>query len=77
MQHRASSSREFQTVTLLANWFTLIPGLIGVLLAAPFILDLEHGTYRLAWTQSITRGRWLLGKLGAADPGRARRRAAR
>jgi hypothetical protein len=27
-------------------------------------MDLENGTYRLAWTQSITRGRWLLGKLG-------------
>jgi len=43
--------------------FTLIPGLIGVLLAAPFIVDLEHGTYRLAWTQGITRRRWLFGKL--------------
>src|SRR5262249_44118634 len=32
--------------------------------AAPFILDLEHGTYRLAWTQSITRGRWIAGKIG-------------
>lgn len=53
----------FQALTVLANWFTLIPGLIGVVLAAPFILDLEHGTYRLAWTQSITRRRWLLGKL--------------
>ena len=53
----------FQVLNVLANWFTLVPGLIGVLLAAPFILDLEHGTYRLAWTQSITRGRWLLGKL--------------
>ena len=56
----------FQTLTTLANWFTLIPGLIGVLLAAPFVMDLEHGTHRLAWTQSITRGRWLLGKLGLA-----------
>jgi hypothetical protein len=55
--------QRFQTLTTLANWFTLIPGLIGVVLAAPFILDLEHRTYRLAWTQSITRGRWLLGKL--------------
>ena len=61
--HMSEFESEFQTVRLLANWFTLIPGLIGVLLAAPFILDLEHGTYRLAWTQSITRGRWLLGKL--------------
>jgi hypothetical protein len=56
----------FQSLSDLANWFTLVPGLIGVLLAAPFILDLEHGTYRLAWTQSITRGRWLAGKLGIA-----------
>ena len=56
--------QHFQSLLDLANWFTLVPGLIGVLLAAPFILDLEHGTYRLAWTQSITRGRWLLGKLG-------------
>jgi hypothetical protein len=55
--------QRFQSLTTLANWLTLIPGLIGVLLAAPFILDLEHGTYRLAWTQSATRGRWLLGKL--------------
>ena len=54
----------FQPITTLANWFTLVPGLIGVLLAAPFILDLEHGTYRLAWTQGITRRRWLAGKLG-------------
>jgi hypothetical protein len=56
--------QRFQSLTTLANWFTLIPGLIGILLAAPFIFDLENGTYRLAWTQSITRGRWLLGKLG-------------
>jgi ABC-type transport system involved in multi-copper enzyme maturation permease subunit len=56
--------QHFQSLTDIANWFTLVPGLIGVLLAAPFILDLERGTYRLAWTQSITRGRWLLGKLG-------------
>jgi hypothetical protein len=54
----------FQTIMNLANFFTLVPGLIGVVLAAPFILDLEHGTYRLVWTQGITRGRWLLGKLG-------------
>ena len=56
--------QRFHTIISLANWFTLVPGLIGVLFATPFILDLEHGTYRLSWTQSITRGRWLLGKLG-------------
>jgi len=53
----------FEPLSHLIDWFTLIPGVIGVLLAAPFIFDLEHGTYRLAWTQSITRRRWLAGKL--------------
>jgi hypothetical protein len=47
----------------LIDWFTLVPGMIGVLLAAPLASQLEHGTYRLDWTQSITRGRWLAGKL--------------
>lgn len=56
--------QRFQSLWDLANFFTLIPGLIGVALAAPFLYDLEHGTYRLSWTQSITRGRWLIGKLG-------------
>ena len=41
-----------------------MPGVLGVLLAAPFVLELEQGTYRLAWTQSITRRRWLAVKLG-------------
>jgi hypothetical protein len=42
-----------------SGWFNLIPGLIGVALAAPLLLDLENGTTRLAWTQSVTRARWL------------------
>jgi phosphotransferase system glucose/maltose/N-acetylglucosamine-specific IIC component len=58
--------QRFQSLIDLSNWFTLVPGLIGAVLAAPFILDLERGTYRLDWTQSITRGRWLLGKIGLA-----------
>lgn len=41
-----------------------LPLLIGVLLAAPFVLELEHGTYRLGWTQSVTRRRWLTVRLG-------------
>jgi len=61
-----SFRQHFQSLLTLANWFTLVPGLIGVLLAAPFILDLERGTYTLAWTQSITRRRWLVGKVGTS-----------
>jgi ABC-2 family transporter protein len=58
--------QRFESLLNLGNWLTLVPGLIGVLLAVPFILDLERGTHRLAWTQSITRSRWLLAKLGLA-----------
>jgi hypothetical protein len=47
-------------------WLTLLPGLVGVALAAPIILDLEGGTYRLAWTQSITRRRWIATRFSLA-----------
>jgi hypothetical protein len=56
----------FHQLADLLGWLTLIPGLIGVLLAAPFLLQLESGSYRLDWTQSITRRRWIAGKLGIA-----------
>jgi hypothetical protein len=64
-QAEAFASRFSQMGDLIA-WLTLIPGVIGILLAAPFINQLEAGTYRLDWTQSITRGRWIAGKLGLA-----------
>jgi hypothetical protein len=47
----------------LVGWFNLVPAIIGALLAAPLVLEFERGTYRLAWTQSITRGRWLTARL--------------
>jgi hypothetical protein len=56
----------FESLANTLGWLTLLPGLIGVLLAAPTILELEHGTHRLAWTQSVTRGRWVAAKLGVA-----------
>jgi hypothetical protein len=51
-------------LTSLASWLNLLPFLLGLLLAAPAVLDFEQGTYRLAWTQSVTRGRWLATKVG-------------
>ena len=40
------------------------PAIIGIFWGAPLIArELEAGTYRLAWTQSITRTRWLVVKL--------------
>jgi hypothetical protein len=43
-----------------------LPGIVGVLLAAPFVTQFESGAYRLDWTQSVTRRRWIAGKLGLA-----------
>lgn len=56
----------FDAIVSLTNWLNLIPGVIGISLAAPLLLELENGTYRLAWTQGITRRRWLTVKLGMA-----------
>ena len=50
----------------LMPWFTLLPGVIGVAVAAPILLDLESGTFRLAWTQSVTRGRWIATRFSLA-----------
>jgi hypothetical protein len=42
----------------------ILPALIGMFWGAPLIArELETGTFRLAWTQSMTRGRWLTVKL--------------
>ncbi|GIF75793.1 ABC transporter permease subunit [Asanoa siamensis] len=41
------------------------PPLIGVFWGAPLVArEIEAGTHRVAWTQSITRTRWLATKLG-------------
>ena len=45
----------------------LTPVLIGLFWGAPLIShELETGTYRLAWTQSVSRTRWLAVKLSLA-----------
>ena len=42
-----------------------VPALIGVFWGAPLITrEIETGTFRLAWNQSVTRTRWLAVKLG-------------
>jgi hypothetical protein len=41
-----------------------LPGLLGLALGAQLIAtEIERGTNRMAWTQSISRARWLAGKL--------------
>jgi hypothetical protein len=43
----------------------VVPALIGVFWGAPLVTrELEAGTHRLVWNQSVTRARWLAVKLG-------------
>jgi hypothetical protein len=48
-----------------AQAFSLVlPVLLGMFWGAPLIArELESGTYRLAWTQGVTRSRWVFTKL--------------
>jgi len=42
----------------------VVPALIGIFWGAPLIArEVETGTHRLAWNQSVTRTRWLVSKL--------------
>ncbi|GGN64447.1 transporter [Actinoplanes lobatus] len=42
----------------------VVPALIGVFWGAPLIArEVETGTHRLAWNQSVTRTRWLVAEL--------------
>lgn len=42
-----------------------IPGLIGAFWGAPLLTrEVEAGTHRLVWNQSVTRSRWLAVKVG-------------
>jgi hypothetical protein len=43
----------------------VVPAIIGVFWGAPLVTrEIEAGTFRLAWNQSITRTRWIAVKLG-------------
>ena len=54
---------EFATSTGAVRWLAVVPALGGVFIGAPLLArEYEHGTFRLAWTQGISRSRWLLSK---------------
>jgi hypothetical protein len=54
----------FGSQQTLLGALTYLPVLIGVVLAASIAVEMEQGTYRLAWAQSVTRGRWTLTRIG-------------
>jgi hypothetical protein len=50
---------------LIGTVLVAVPALVGAFWGAPLISrEFENGTHRLAWTQSVTRTRWLAVKLG-------------
>jgi hypothetical protein len=52
---------EYSGEVLVARYLVFLPVLIALFVGAPLLArELEHGTYRLAWTQGVTRRRWLL-----------------
>ena len=53
-----------QLLELIGTALVVVPALVGAFWGAPLIArEFENGTHRLAWTQSITRARWLACKL--------------
>ena len=47
-------------------WMMLLPAIVGVFVGAPLVArELENGTFRFIWLQSITRTRWFIAKVVA------------
>jgi len=58
-----SADQDVYTIGMAAGY--VVPAVIGAFWGAPMIArELESGTHRLIWTQSVTRSRWLAAKLG-------------
>ena len=55
---------QFGSVVHLGDYLIVLPALIGAFVGAPLVArELEQGTFRFAWTQTVTRQRWLLVKI--------------
>jgi ABC-2 family transporter protein len=57
---RDSFSNHYNGYQFVVPLFLLAPVLFGVFFGAPLIArEVENGTHRLAWTQGVTRKRWV------------------
>ncbi len=55
---------QYGALSYAVPWLNFVPALVAMLVGAPLVArELENGTHRLVWTQSVTRGRWLTVKL--------------
>jgi hypothetical protein len=62
----AQSAPYKQVYLLILLTILAVPALIGIFWGAPLIArEIETGTFRMAWNQSVTRRRWFTVKVGA------------
>jgi hypothetical protein len=55
---------DYGSLEYIVTLLLVVPALVGVFWGAPLMArELEAGTFRLVWTQSVTRHRWLAVKL--------------
>jgi hypothetical protein len=60
-------STGYESLRLFGTALVGVPAFIGAFWGAPLVArELEAGTHRLAWTQSVSRRRWLATKLAIA-----------
>ena len=58
-------STVYKSLRLLGTALIGVPAFIGAFWGAPLLAhEFETGTFRLAWTQSVTRRRWLATRVG-------------
>jgi hypothetical protein len=56
--------KAYQFVNTALPWFNFLPLIAALLMALPIVTEFEGGTYRLAWTQGVSRQQWARTKIG-------------
>ena len=72
MNSVATFDNSFGSLVNVGFWavLLLLPGLIGIVVGAPLLgREMEMGTWRLAWSQTVPRTRWLAIKLAVVTGG--------
>jgi len=60
----AQLSRAYPHLNLIGTGLIAAPAVLGMFIGAPLVSrELEHGSFRLAWTQSVSRTRWIATRL--------------
>jgi len=63
-------TRLYDRYQILIPLFLLLPVLVGMFWGAPMVArEIERGTHRLAWTQGVSRRRWIVTKVGLVSLG--------